>query len=61
VLTYLLVWLVHGLIYRWPLTRIDEKSLEMRLSRIGEWLGARFGVLFDSAARRLTGRTKKGS
>jgi lipid A 4'-phosphatase len=61
VLTYLLVWLVHGLIYRWPLTRIDEKSLEMRLSRIGEWLGARLGALFDSAARRLTGRTKKGS
>jgi lipid A 4'-phosphatase len=61
VLTYLLIWLVHGLIYRWPSTRIDERALESRLSRIGEWLGARFGALFDGAARRLAERTKKGS
>lgn len=61
VLTYLLIWLVHGLIYRWPSTRIDEKVLESRLARIGECLGAWFGALFDGIARRLAERTKKGS
>jgi lipid A 4'-phosphatase len=61
VLTYLLIWLVYGLIYRWPSTRIDEKALEERLGRIGEWLGARFAAVFDGAARRLAERTKKGS
>jgi lipid A 4'-phosphatase len=61
VLTYLLIWLVHGLIYRWPSTRIDEKSLERRLARIGEWLGARITALFNGIARRLDARTKKGS
>jgi membrane-associated PAP2 superfamily phosphatase len=65
VLTYLLIWLVHGLIYRWPNTRIDEKVLENRLARIGEWLGAslgaRFGALLNGMARRLAERTKKGS
>ena len=57
VLTYLLIWVVYGLIYRWPRTRIDEKALEDRLARIGEWLHTRLGGM----ARRLTDRTKKGS
>jgi lipid A 4'-phosphatase len=61
VLTYLLIWLVHGLIYRWPSTRIDEKSLERRLARTSEWLGARITALFNGIARRLDARTKKGS
>jgi membrane-associated PAP2 superfamily phosphatase len=60
VLTYLLIWLVHGLIYRWPKTRIDEKALENRLARIGEWLGARITELFNGVASRLAVRTKKG-
>src|SRR6516165_4422057 len=30
-LTYLLIWVVYALIYRWPSTRIDEKALEDRL------------------------------
>jgi lipid A 4'-phosphatase len=55
VLTYLLIWVVYGLIYRWPSTRIDEKALEDRLALIGEWLGARLGGM----ARQLTERAKK--
>ena len=50
VLTYLLIWVVHGLIYRWPRTRLDEKALEDELARTGEEL-----------ARRFANRTKKGS
>lgn len=51
VLMYLLIWTAHGLIYRWPATRLDEKALEDGLGRIGEWL--------TGAARRLAARAKK--
>ncbi len=32
VFMYLLIWLAHGLIYRWPATRIDEAAVERRLA-----------------------------
>ena len=48
VLMYLLIWLIHGLIYRWPATRIDEAAAERRLTEAGEKLAA--------LARRLGGR-----
>jgi membrane-associated PAP2 superfamily phosphatase len=49
VFTYLLIWLIYGLIYRWPATRIDEAAAERRLTEAGEKLGA--------LARRLSGRS----
>jgi membrane-associated PAP2 superfamily phosphatase len=33
VFTYLIVWLVYALIYRWPRTRLSEETLEARLER----------------------------
>jgi lipid A 4'-phosphatase len=51
VLMYLLIWTAHGLIYRWPATRLDEKAVEDRLGRAGEWLAG--------AARRLRSRANK--
>ena len=48
VFMYLLIWLIHGLIYRWPATRIDEAAAERRLTEAGEKLAA--------LARRLGGR-----
>jgi lipid A 4'-phosphatase len=57
VLIYLVVFTVHGLIYRWPATRLDEKALEDGLGHIGEWLA---GAL-RGAARRLAGAWKKAS
>ncbi len=53
VFMYLLIWLIHGLIYRWPATRIDEAAAERRLTEAGEKLGA--------LARRLGGRNGKAS
>ena len=53
VFTYLLIWLIHGLIYRWPATRIDEAAAERRLTEAGEKLGA--------LVRRLFGRSGKPS
>jgi membrane-associated PAP2 superfamily phosphatase len=57
VLMYLVVFIAHGLIYRWPATRLDENALEDRLGRIGEWLNEVVG----NWVRRLAGRSKKAS
>jgi lipid A 4'-phosphatase len=57
VLMYLLIWIVHGLIYRWPATRFDEKVLENGLAQAGEWLAATAKTL----ARRLGSRARKAS
>ena len=51
VFMFLLIWLVHGLIYRWPATRIDEAAAERVLTDIGEKLAA--------LARRLRNRGSK--
>jgi membrane-associated PAP2 superfamily phosphatase len=53
VLIYLVIWTAHGLIYRWPATRLDEKALQDRFGEAGEWL--------SGMARRLAGRWKKAS
>jgi lipid A 4'-phosphatase len=53
VFTYLLIWLVYGLIYRWPATRIDEAAAERRLAQAGDRLAA--------LARRLRDRGGKPS
>jgi lipid A 4'-phosphatase len=53
VFMYLLIWLIYGLIYRWPATRVDEAAAERRLTEAGEKLGA--------LARRLSGRNGKAS
>jgi membrane-associated PAP2 superfamily phosphatase len=50
VFMYLLIWLVHGLIYRWPATRIDEAAAERRLTEAGDKLAA--------LARRLISRSR---
>src|SRR5262245_9748544 len=34
VFTFLMVWLVHGLLYRWPSTRISDEAVEHALERI---------------------------
>ena len=57
VLMYLVVFTAHGLIYRWPATRLDEKVLQDRLGQSGERLS---GAL-RGAARRLAGGWKKAS
>ena len=36
--TFLVVWLVHGYIYRWPRTRLSDKAIDAALARFG-WPG----------------------
>lgn len=48
VFTFLIIWIVHGLIYRWPRTRLDDDTIERDLARFSarcrrafSWLGYR--------------------
>jgi membrane-associated phospholipid phosphatase len=38
--TFLVVWLAYGLIYRWPSTRLADKSVDAALTRLA-WPGYR--------------------
>jgi lipid A 4'-phosphatase len=35
IFTGLVIWAVHGVLFRWPATRTDEKKLEARLEKLG--------------------------
>jgi lipid A 4'-phosphatase len=53
VFTFLIIWLVHGLIYRWPRTRLTDEAVERAIERA-----------FMPGYRlmcRLTGRVRKTS
>ena len=34
VFTFLIIWIVHGLIYRWPRTRLSDEAVERGIERI---------------------------
>jgi lipid A 4'-phosphatase len=34
VFTFLIIWLVHGLIYRWPRTRLSDEAIERAIERL---------------------------
>ena len=34
VFTFLLIWIVHGLIYRWPRTRLSDETIEHAIERL---------------------------
>jgi len=47
VFTYLLIWAMHGLIYRWPMTRLREESIDRVLTQSGEALRDMLAKLGD--------------
>jgi len=49
VFTFLIIWTVHGLIFRWPRTRLSEERLERALERIS----------LPATIAALTGRKRK--
>lgn len=55
VFTFLVIWLVHGFVYRWPWTRLESDGIERALERFSdacaEWL-AWFG---ERAAQEISG------
>ncbi|MGB7036650.1 MAG: phosphatase PAP2 family protein [Xanthobacteraceae bacterium] len=53
VFMYLVIWLTHGLIYRWGATRIDEAVVEGRLADAGDALAAKLRRLADRRGKSL--------
>ena len=35
VFTYLIIWIVHGLIYRWPTMRLSDEAIEGAIEKVG--------------------------
>jgi len=56
VFMFVLVWTLHGLIYRWQATRLTDEAVEGPLERIGKGMRERWGTL-----RRGAGRKSQGS
>jgi len=52
VIIYLVVWSMHGLIFRWRATRLGENSVERVLARAGEALCRAFSALVRGISRR---------
>jgi lipid A 4'-phosphatase len=57
VLIFVLIWVAHGLIFRWPASRMSDEAIERPLARTGEAIRGVLAVL----ARRLGRRTGKPS
>ena len=52
--TFLLIWLVHGLLYRWPSTRTTDERIEAALTRAGV-----AGIFAHAAAARPQARVAR--
>jgi lipid A 4'-phosphatase len=57
VLMFLVVWTVHGLIFRWRRTRLTDAAVERPLERAGTGMAA----VLAAFVRRVAGRTKQRS
>ena len=55
VFTFLLIWLLHGLIFRWPATRLSDDAAERPLVKAGEALRGVFAAIVP----RRSGKTGK--
>lgn len=52
VFTFLIIWIVHGLIYRWPRTRLSDEAIEWAIERVGK---ARYRLKKPQAGEKPTG------
>jgi lipid A 4'-phosphatase len=52
VLMYLLIWTLHGLIYRWRATKLTDEAVEHPLERIGKAIRERLAALSRRASAR---------
>jgi len=54
VLTFLIIWIAHGLIYRWPRTRITDEGVERAIARIARPLHAAVGWVLRRGAGKAS-------
>jgi lipid A 4'-phosphatase len=50
VFTFLIIWVVHGLIYRWPRTRLSDEAIDRAIER---FVKARYRLKKPSVEDRL--------
>jgi lipid A 4'-phosphatase len=50
IFTGLVIWAVHGFLFRWPATRVEDSALEARLERSGRTM-ARILAIFAPSRR----------
>ena len=55
VFTFLVVWLLYGLIYRWPRTRLSDEAIEAAIGRAGNACRQAFSWLGHRAANEIAG------
>ena len=55
VLMFLLIWVAHGILFRWPATRLSDEAIEGPLARTDEAIRGAFAAL----ARRLGGKPRE--
>jgi lipid A 4'-phosphatase len=55
VITFLIIWICYGAIYRWRLTRLSDSEVEQALARAGDRARGSLAAL----GRRIVGRTAK--
>jgi lipid A 4'-phosphatase len=52
IFTGLVIWAVHGVLFRWPATRMEEKTLDARLEKLGRSAARLFAVFASSRGAR---------
>jgi lipid A 4'-phosphatase len=57
IFTFMLIWLTHGLLFRWAATRPTDQAVERSLAQAGEAIGG----AFTAVLRRLGGRDREPS
>jgi hypothetical protein len=60
VFTFLVIWIVHGLIYRWPRTRLTDRTIEGAIERVTR-PGYDFVVGLFGGGKRPSGGARKPS
>lgn len=60
VFTFLVIWIVHGLIYRWPRTRLTDRTVEGAIERVAR-PGYDFVVGLFGGGKRPSGGARKPS
>jgi membrane-associated PAP2 superfamily phosphatase len=60
VFTFVIIWLMHGLVYRWPWTRLSDETVERRMEQIAMG-GQRKVAAMAERLRRLAGRRTSGA
>jgi lipid A 4'-phosphatase len=61
IITFLIIWLVYGLLYRWPMSRITDEAVERAIERIAIPVSDAVRGLFGAGRAGRRSRERPGS